>query len=171
MNFSFTNGSINLITQSGKIGLQGVCKEFKLPTLTFALDDDMRLGYFGTAPVVTGMEPIEGSIKIAGWSDDWVRESANWKDGFQFQIIGSLIGLQRGVKTNSTLLIAVNAIPSELSLGELKAGESMESEITYMAHYVSVSRNNVSQLTIDVQNNIYRIGENDLLAQFRESIA
>ena len=151
--------------------MQGVCKEFKLPTLTFSLDDDMRLGYFGTAPVVTGMEPIEGSIKIAGYSDDWLAESANWKDGFQFQIIGSLIGLERGTKTNSTLLIAVNAIPSELSLGELKAGESMESEITYMAHYVSITRNNVSRLLIDIQNNIYRIGETDLLAQFRESIA
>lgn len=171
MNFSFTNGSINLITAGGKIGLQGVCKEFKLPTLTFSLDDDMRLGFFGTAPVVTGLEPIEGSIKVAGWSDEWVAESANWRDGFQFQIIGSLIGQERGNKTNSTLLVAVTAIPSELSLGELKAGESMESEITYMASYVSITRNNLARLVIDIPNNIYRIGETDLLARFRESIA
>lgn len=171
MNFSFTNGNINLITAGGKVGLQGVCKEFKLPTLKFTLDDDMRLGFFGTAPVVTGLEPIEGSMTMAGWSDEWVAESANWRDGFQFQIIGSLIGQERGTKTNSTLLIAVTAIPSELSLGQLKAGESMESEITYLASYVSITRNNLSRLMIDVPNNIYKIGEVDLLARFRESVA
>lgn len=170
--WNLTNGSINLITTGGKIGLQGVVKEFEMPKLAFALDDDMRLGYFGVDPIVTGMEPIEGSMTIAGWSDEWIREMANWRDGFQFQIIGSLIGQERGtLTTSSSLLVAVTAIPTELDPGSMKAGESMEGEVTYNASYVSISRSNQPQLTIDIRNNIYRIGENDLLARFRESIA
>lgn len=170
--YNLTNGSVNLITAGGKVGLQGVCTEFELPKLSFALDDDMRLGYFGVAPVITGLEPIEGSITIAGWSDEWIKECANWRDGFQFQIIGSLIGQERGAQTAiSTLLIAVTAIPTELDPGSMKAGESLEAQITYNASYVSISRSNQPQLVVDVLNNIYRIGENDLLARFRESIA
>jgi uncharacterized protein len=170
--FSMTNGVVNLLTNQGKVGLQGLCSEFALPAIEFKVDDEQRLGFFGTIPIVMGLEPLEGSMTIKGWNKDWLIASLNWMTGFSFQVVGSLTPLTRaGLVLPTTVLYYVSAIPSKIETGNLTAGENTESEIEYLAHSVRISHNNIELFNLDVPNNVYEVNGVDLLAQFRTNLA
>ena len=171
-NYSMTNGVVNLIGTTGKIGLQGLCSEFSLPSLEFKIDDEQRLGFFAPVPVVMGMEPLEGSITVKGWSKDWQIASLNWVNGFTFQVVGSLTPFVRTLNSaTTTVLFYVNAIPSKVELGTITAGENAESEIEYIASSVRISHNNVEIFNLDAASNVYVVNGVDLLKQLRESVS
>jgi P2 family phage contractile tail tube protein len=155
----------------GTNNLIGRAAEVALPDIAPAVSEHSGLGMVGTLELPSGLQPLTMTIKWTGFYAEHLRAGANPFKAHQFQVRGSLeTYAAEGRVAEVPVVWLVTAAWKKGALGSIKPKEAAEFEDEMAATYVKVLHDGEELLEVDVMQNIWRAGGEDVLANYRRNI-
>jgi hypothetical protein len=167
--------AINRITNANVYidgaSLLGRAEEVELPQIKAKMSEHKALGMVGSIEAFAGFEKLEGKIKWASLYPDVLKKAANPFKTVQLQLRGSLYtqtaqGRTDEVPVVALLTVAFKTFPG----GNWKQHENVEMETEFVAYYMKIAAGGEDIVEVDVLENIYKAGGEDLLAEYNENI-
>lgn len=147
--------------------LAGKLDELELPAIKLKMQENTPLGIFGSIETPSGLEKMEAKFK---WNSIY---PAEWKQESPMKttrlIVKSnmMVADASGISKNSQVTATIGGIFKELPTGTIKSGEKSDGAEHLMAvYYYKLEVDGEAVYEIDVVNNIFKHGENDLLSDF-----
>ena len=170
-----TQIAINRLTNAnvyiGANSLLGKLDEIELPEVKIKTAEHKALGMIGAMKVPAGIEIMEGKFKWNSLYPDVLKRIANPFRNLEIQVRGSL---EQYTIQGRTLEIPVKVLltiaPLGLPGGSYKQNENVEAETEFTAFYMKQVIGGEDIVEVDVLNNIYKAGGEDLLQQYRSNI-
>lgn len=155
------------------LDLMGRASEITLPTLKPTTNEHSGLGMVGQLVLPAGgIEEQELQIKWSGFYQEHIKAAANPFQTNKLQIRGNLETHGAGGRLQQLAYVCkVTGWWKETPLGTLKpreAADGYDDKLTL--NYLSLKAGGEELLEIDVYNNIWRSGGEDLLATYRQNL-
>lgn len=149
----------------------GRAEEVTLPDANFTLSDQKALGMIGIRQFPNGLEKMEGKIKWNSFYDDVFIKFANPFKKISLMIRSSVRIWEGGdLVDEKPYVVYLTVQTKKLPLGVFKQNENVELETDISATYMKVEYDSNVLVEIDVDNNIYNVAGNDILAQYRANL-
>lgn len=149
----------------------GQCESVDLPELKFLFDEFKALGMVGKLELPTnGIDKVEGKIKMNSLYPDVARKLTPF-DYRQIQVRSSVSvhnsqGREREVPLVTFLTVAVKNMP----LGKLGDHKNVDFEYDFACTYVKQVFDGRDVVEYDALANIFKIGGEDMLADYRSNV-
>lgn len=166
----------NLITNANIYAagnnLLGKAEEVQTPTLKIKTVENKALGQFGTSKLPAGVEAMESKIKFNSFYTDVFNLISNPYNTVNIQVRGNIEKYANNTKTGdeSAVLFMGGFFDEVPLLGSLKSQEKVEFQTSMQVNYAKLVVAGVELYEIDVINNIWNVGGNDLLLAYKINI-
>lgn len=161
---TITNANVYL--KEGR--LVGKVEEVQLPSLKMKMQEMPALGIYGTTEVPVGMEIFEVKLK---WNSIYPEHLSTFNPLRATRLIvksNMQTHNPAGVISNSTVTVFLSGTFKELPLGTIKPGEKQDGLETVMTiNYYKLEVNGVPVQEVDVYNNVFMVGAEDVLLPFK----
>jgi len=149
----------------------GQASEITCPDVSYKMDDFQALGLVGTPKYFSGLEAMEATIKWTYPDNDAQIALANPFQPVELMIRSNKMVLENdAVVDNQPVTIYLRALPTKHPGGSFKAKEAVEVEHTFAVNRYKLEVNGEEIIEIDVPNNIFRIGGEDILSDYRTNL-
>ena len=149
----------------------GQSSEITLPEISPNKSEYTALGMVGVLKIFKGFSAMEASIKWNGLQNDVAKACANPMKSVDLMIRANRDVIEGGAITDQQPVIYfLRGTPANLPLGTIKSGESTEHETKIDLSYIKWIQNGEQILELDIANNIFVVGGEDLLSQYRENL-
>jgi len=158
----------------GNLDLMGRASEITLPKLKPTTNEHTGVGMVGSLVLPAGgLQEQELEIKWAGFYQDHLRAAANPFETNNLQIRGNLETHDNsGRSQQQPYILKVTGWWKEAGLGTVKPREAADGyDDTLTLNYLSLKVGGADLLEIDVFNNIWRSGGEDLMATYRQNVS
>lgn len=147
--------------------LAGKISEMELPAIKLKMIELAALGLYADAEIPAGLEKLEAKIKWNCIYADRMKELSPFK-AVRLTIKSNMQVFEAaGVTKNVPVVVTISGTFKELPLGTIKKGEKLDGLDYVMAvTYVKLEVDKQTVYEIDVFNNVFKMGEKDLLAEF-----
>lgn len=149
----------------------GQSTEITLPEIIPSKNEYKALGMVGVRKFFTGFDAMECSIKWNSPENEVAIACSN-----PLEVVNLMIRSSRDVYEGGNLVrqepvvFFVKGTPANIPLGTLKPKEDTETETKLDLTYIKWVQNGVEILELDIDNNIFVVGGEDLLATYRENL-
>jgi P2 family phage contractile tail tube protein len=165
----------NLLTEANVYledrSMLGQVKEIKLPEIGWKMVDQAALGLVGAIKLPAGIEALEGELAWNSFYPDIMIRAARFKRFLPLVIFGSLETYEQGgLVQESPVVTRLRVFFSKLPLGTMKQHEPVEAPSSFTCYYVRQEIAGQNVLEFDPLANIYRVGGEDQLSNFRRNL-
>lgn len=149
----------------------GQASEITAPTITAVMTDYKAMGMVGSAEFFNGFDKIETTIKWTYPDNAAQKACANFLKPVDLMIRSSKAEYDNtGISAEKPIVMYVRGYPKAHPGGSFKAKEDTELENTFTVNYYKLEIDGEEIVEIDVMNNIYKVGGEDLLAERRQNL-
>lgn len=151
--------------------LLGRAEEIKLPDITAMLTDHKALGMVGKIELPSGFDKMEGEIKWNSFYSDVMLKAANPFTMVQLQCRSSVDTYgPMGRTVQQSLVTFLSVMFKKVPLGNFKQNDNAEFPSQFACYYVKQQLNGLDMVELDVLANIFKVGGDDQLADYRNII-
>lgn len=149
----------------------GQSTEISLPNIQASKSEYKALGMVGTPKFFNGFDALEATIKWSSPNNDIKKYVADPRNAVDFMIRSSREIYEGGdLKEEQPVIYFIKGSVSNYGLGTLKKGEDTETETKIDLTYIKEVVNGEEIVELDIVNNIFRIGGQDMLAKYRKNL-
>ena len=149
----------------------GQASEITAPTITAIMTDYKAMGMVGSLEFFNGIDKIEVTIKWTYPDSEAQKACANFLKPVDLMIRSSKAEYDNGgITAEKPIVMYVRGYPKAHPGGSFKAKEDTELENTFTVNYYKLEIDGEEIVEIDVTNNIYKVGGEDLLAERRQNL-
>lgn len=151
--------------------VHGEASEVTAPTISATMTDYNALGMIAKAEFFNGFEAMETSIKWK-YPDNAIKKAcANFMKPVEIMIRSSKAEYDNnGLTAEKPVVLHIKGYPKQHETGGYKAKEDVELNTTFSTLYLKEIVDGEEIVEIDVLNNIYKVGGEDLLAERRQNL-
>ncbi|MDA8449838.1 phage major tail tube protein [Acidovorax sp. GBBC 3332] len=151
--------------------LLGRAEEVKLPDVTAMMAEHKALGMMGKIELPSGFDKLEGEIKWNSFYRDVARLVANPFKSLQLQCRSNIEVYGAGGRVSQQPLVTFLTVTFKKNpMGTFKQHDNVELGAAFSATYVKQVLAGEDVLELDYMANIFRVGGEDLLADYRANI-
>ncbi|EAM6405827.1 phage major tail tube protein [Salmonella enterica] len=162
-----TNANIYL---NGKNFL-GRAEEVKLPDIATVVQEHKALGKIGKVELPYGFDKMEGEIKWNGLYPEAAKLVANPFKVYQLQLRASVVRYAGSGRQDEVPLVVTLSVNFKKSpLGTFKQLEAPDLNSEYGCTYVKMMLDGEEIMELDVDNNIFRVDGQDMIADYNANI-
>ena len=149
----------------------GLASEITAPTITAVMTDYKAMGMVGSLEFFNGFYKLETTIKWTYPDNEAQKACANFLKPVDLMIRSSKAEYDNGgITSEKPVVMYVRGYPKAHPGGSFKAKEDTELENTFTVHYYKLEIDGEEIVEIDITNNIYKVGGEDLLAERRQNL-
>lgn len=149
----------------------GQASEITAPTITAIMTDYKAMGMVGSLEFFNGFDKLEMTIKWTYPDNAAQKACANFLKPVDLMIRSSKAKYDNGgVNGELPIVMYVRGYSKAHPGGSFKAKEDTELESTFTCQYYKLEIDGEEIVEIDVINNIYKVGGEDLLAERRQNL-
>jgi P2 family phage contractile tail tube protein len=149
----------------------GQSTEITLPEISPSKSEYKALGMVGTLKLFNGFEAMEATIKWSAPENDVAIACSDPRTAVDLMIRTSRDVYEAGsLKEEQPVIYYIKGTPSKMPLGTLKPKEDTETETKLDLTYIKQVVNGTEIIELDIDNNIFRVGGEDLLKTYRENL-
>ena len=149
----------------------GQASEITPPTVTALMSDYKAMGMVGSIELFNGFDKLETTIKWTYPDNETQKAFANFLKPVDLMIRSNKAEYDSGgINEDKPIVMYVKGYPKAHPAGTYKAKEDTELENTLTVQYYKLEIDGEEIIEIDVLNNIYKVGGEDLLATRRENL-
>lgn len=162
-----TNANIYLNGNS----LLGRAEEIKLPDISAIMAEHKALGMIGKIELPSGFDKLEGEIKWNSLYQEVARTVGNPFKAVQLQCRSSVESYAAQGRIREVALVTYLTVMFKKNpLGTFKQHDNAEFGSSFSATYIKQVIDGEEVLELDYMANIFRIGGEDMLADYRANI-
>lgn len=151
--------------------LLGQAEEINLPEVGFSMAEHKALGMVGVRQYPGGIEKMEGKIKWNSFYADTYGSFANPFKAKKLQVRSSVQEWEGGdLVAEKPLVVYLTIQPKKVPGGNFKSNDNVEYETDFTCSYMKVEYDGNLVTEIDVDNNIFFVGGEDLLSAYRANL-
>lgn len=151
--------------------VRGQASEITCPDLSAIMTEYKSLGMIGTAEFFNGFEKMESSIKWAYPDNEIQKACANPMKPLNLMVRSSKAEYDNsGITSEKPIVIYMRGYAKKHPGGTYKAKEDTELETTISVLYYKQEIDGEEIVELDVINNIYKVGGEDLTAERRQNL-
>ncbi|MFN3437794.1 MAG: phage major tail tube protein [Acidovorax sp.] len=151
--------------------LLGRAEEIKLPDVSAMMAEHKALGMMGKIELPSGFDKLEGEIKWNSYYRDAARMMANPFKALQLQCRSSIDVYGSGGRVSQLPLVTHLTVTFKKNpMGTFKQHDNVELPAAFGATYIKQVIDGEDVLELDYMANIFKVGGEDLLAQYRANI-
>lgn len=149
----------------------GQSTEITLPDIKPSKSEYKALGMVGVMKLFNGFEAMEASIKWSSPENDVAIACADPRKAISLMVRSSRDVYVGGTITGEEPVIYyLKGTSAGGPLGTLKPKDDTETETKFDLTYIKQVVNGTEVIELDIANNIFRVGGDDLLAKYRENL-
>lgn len=149
----------------------GQASEITPPTITALMTDYKAMGMVGSVEFFNGFDKLETTIKWTYPDNEAQKACANFLKPVDLMIRSSKSIIDNsGITSEQPIVMYVRGYPKAHPAGTYKAKEDTELENTFSVQYYKLEIDGEEVVEIDVLNNIYKVGGEDLMAEHRQNL-
>ena len=148
----------------------GQASEVTPPTLTAVMADSKAMGMAGSLELFNGFDKMETTIKWTYPDSDTQKVFANFRKPIDLMIRSSKAECETGEIVEVPIVMYVKGYSKTHPAGTFKAKEDTELESSLAVNYYRLEIDGDPIVEVDVMNNIYKVGGEDLLAERRQNL-
>ena len=151
--------------------LIGRAEEVKLPDIQAIMAEHKALGMVGKIELPAGFDKLEGEVKWNSLYEEAAKAMANPYKSVQLQCRSSIetYGAQGRIQEVS-LVTFLTVMFKKNPLGTFKQHDNAEFGSSFAATYIKQVIDGDEVLELDYMANIFRVGGEDMLADYRSNI-
>jgi P2 family phage contractile tail tube protein len=151
--------------------LLGRAEEVKLPDVSAIMQEHKALGMVGKVELPAGFDKLEGEIKWNSYYADVAKLVANPFKAVQLQCRSSIetYSSQGRIKEVS-LVTYLTVVFKKNPLGSFKQHENVDIQSAFSCTYIKQVIDGEEILELDYMANIFRVGGEDMLSDYRNNI-
>ena len=151
--------------------LIGRAEEVKLPDIQAIMAEHKALGMVGKIELPSGFDKLEGEVKWNSLYEEAAKAMANPFKAVQLQCRSSIetYGAQGRIQEVS-LVTFLTVMFKKNPLGTFKQHDNAEFGSSFAATYIKQVIDGDEVLELDYMANIFRVGGEDMLADYRSNI-
>ena len=151
--------------------LLGRAEEVKLPDIQAIMNEHKALGMVGKIELPSGFDKLEGEVKWNSLYEEAAKAMANPFKAVQLQCRSSIetYGAQGRIQEVS-LVTFLTVMFKKNPLGTFKQHDNAEFGSSFAATYIKQVIDGDEVLELDYMANIFRVGGEDMLADYRSNI-
>lgn len=151
--------------------LLGRAEEINLPEIKSKMAEHKALGMIGAIETPSGFEKLEGKIKWSALYPAVLLKAANPFSSVQLQVRGSLETYgQTGRTEQKPVVVSLTLTFKKFPAGNFKQHDNVEAETDFACSYMKQTIGGQDIVEIDVLENIYKVGGQDLMAEYNANI-
>ena len=167
--------AINRVTNANiyidGVNLLGRAEEIKLPDISAMMSEHKALGMFGKVELPSGFDKLDGEIKWNSYYKEVAKAMANPFKALQLQCRSSIDVYSSGGRVNQLPLVThLTVMFKKNPVGTFKPHDNVELPSAFSATYIKQVIDGEDVLELDYLANIYKVGGEDLLQQYRANI-
>jgi len=149
----------------------GYASEITLPDIEASMSEYKALGMVGTKELFQGFGKMEASIKWNAPSEDILKACADPRKSVSLMVRTSREVYENGsVSEEQPVAYYLKGCSKNFNAGSFKAKEDTETETKFAVSYFKMIQNGNEIYELDVDNNIFKIGGVDQLANYRNNL-
>ncbi len=149
----------------------GQSTEITLPNIQASKSEYKALGMVGVLKLFNGFDALEATIKWSSPGNDVAIACADPRKAVDLMIRSSRDVYVNGSLTEEQPVIYyIRGTSNNIGFGTLKSKEDTETETKFDLTYIKQVVNGTEVVELDIANNIFRVGGEDLLAKYRENL-
>ncbi len=149
----------------------GQAAEVTCPTVTALMTDFAAMGMVGSAEFFNGFDKMEATIKWTYPDNEVQKACANFFKSVSLMVRSSKAQYSNGdIESEVPVVVYMRGLPKQHPGGGYKSKEDTEVESLFSITYFKQEVDGEVIIEIDVLNNIYKVGDEDLLAKRRENL-
>jgi P2 family phage contractile tail tube protein len=149
----------------------GRAEEITLPEVNFTMTDHKALGMIGVRQFPNGIDKLEGKIKWNSFYDDAFKKFANPFKALRLMVRASVKIWEGGdLVDEKPYVVYLTVQTKKTPLGGFKQNDQVELENDISCTYIKVEYDGQLMMEVDVDNNIYNVAGEDLLATYRANL-
>lgn len=149
----------------------GKAEEIKLPDIVAKMVEHKALGMIGTIELPSGFDKMEGEIKWSSFYQDVMMKTAN---PFKFLSLQARCNVEtytgQGRTAEVPLVTFLTVAFKKNPLGSFKQHENADIPSAFACYYIKQTLNGQDIVEFDVLNNIYKVGGEDVLVNYRNNL-
>jgi P2 family phage contractile tail tube protein len=159
----------NIYVNDGSV--HGQASEVTCPDIAAVMTDYKSLGMVGSAEFFNGFDKMEATIKWTYPESDVMKALANFLKPVDLMVRSSKAEYDgEGIKEEAPVVIYLRGYSKKHPGGSFKPKEDTEVESTFSILYFKQEIAGDTIVELDVLNNIYKVGGEDLLAARRQNL-
>lgn len=149
----------------------GRAEEIALPDINFTMTDQKALGMNGVRKFPNGIDAMEGKIKWNSFYEDVFKRFSNPFKAIKLMVRSSVRIWEGGDLVDEKPLVTYLTVQTKkMPLGNYKQNDNVENESEFACSYAKVEYDGKTMLEVDVDNNIFFVDGQDLLAKYRQNL-
>lgn len=149
----------------------GTASEVTCPDITPVMGEYKALGMMGAAEFPKGFEKMEATIKWKFADTETLKDCANFFKPVNLMVRSHKVRYDAGgVVEDVPVVIYMTGTPTKHQTGGYKPQEDSEFETTFTIFYCKMEVDGEEIVELDVLNNIYKVGGEDLTAETRQNL-
>lgn len=149
----------------------GYASEITLPEVPSTKSEYKALGMVGTLELFQGFGKMEATIKWNSPSKEILIACADPRKSVNLMVRSSREVFENGNVTGEEPVIHyLKASPNNFNLGAYKPKDDTETETKFSVSYCKMVQNGEEIFELDVDNNIFKVGGEDMLAKYRQNL-
>lgn len=149
----------------------GQASEVTAPVLTALANDYKSMGMIGSLELFNGFDKMEATIKWTYPNNAVQKACANFLKSVDLMIRSSKAEYDAdGIVVEKPIVMYLKSMPKTHPGGSYKAKEDTELENTFGVQYYKLEIDGEEIVEVDVINNIYKVGGEDLMAERRQNL-
>lgn len=149
----------------------GRAEEVSLPEVNFTLSEQKALGMIGVRQFPNGIDKLEGKIKWNSFYDDVFKKFSNPFKGIKLMVRSSVRIWEGGDLVDEKAMVCyITCQMKKIPFGTYKQNDNAEFESDIVCSYLKLEYDGQLITEIDVDNNIYNVAGQDLLAKYRTNL-
>lgn len=147
----------------------GATETVKLPEIQFRTNERKPTGGIGSLELPGGLDKLEMEIGWKSYDRRLARSLFNPRVATSLQIrsVKRVFDGAGGVSSELAVVTHITVLPKSFGLGEHKGGEAIDVPTKFAVHAIKQIVGNETLVDIDVINQIFAIGGEDLLSNLR----
>lgn len=148
--------------------LIGKLEQLELPAIKLSTEDVKALGLYATIELPTGLDKMEAKLKWNAVYGDNFKALSPIKS-CTLTVKSNMVSQGAGgVTKNIAVTVTLSGVFKETPLGTLKGQEKIDGlEHVMSVYYCKLEEAGKLLYEVDVFNNIYKVGDTDILENFR----
>ncbi|QRO34126.1 phage major tail tube protein [Chromobacterium violaceum] len=148
----------------------GMTEEIKLPEIQFRTTERKPTGGLGSLELPAGIDKMEAEITWKSYDRQLAATAFNPRRATVMQVrsVKRTFDAGGGVEREVSVVTHLTVLPKSVGLGSHKGGEAAELSSKFAVHAVKQVVDGETLVEIDVINQVFKMGGEDLLSTLRQ---
>ncbi|MFZ4546724.1 MAG: phage major tail tube protein [Bacteroidales bacterium] len=155
----------------GAESTHGFASEITLPDIEASMSEYKALGMVGTKELFQGFGKMESAIKWNAPSEAILKACSDPRKSVDLMVRTSREVYENGsVAREEPVIYYLKGVSKNFNAGSFKPKDDTETETKFAVSYFKMIQNGNEIYELDVDNNIFKIGGSDQLANYRANL-